>query len=254
MPLQIAERSGISPRFRAFESDSLVAHVDELIQFIDVAIAVTIQIDVGRDVERHHEGLGLGDNLLGGRAVRDRNRRGDFGRKVSLVPVEIVVAIDQDLGVEAGNDFRQTILREIGESEVFRALQVDSIITEGRTRIEDDDPGFAAHLEEGIEVDEPGGAVRLHLRHETLKILIADFCLGVVLRFLRCGLPTRHSPRQTLVAPFSIELSHQLGICGSRFPARPPNILVAHGSLGGGRLLGGCGVHDQKRQRCRRDQ
>ena len=95
----------------SFKQGGIKVNRNQLRKLIHVFIAVAVQIDVSRDIQGKCKGLLIFEKQL---------RRSGFGWKIVQVIIEIVVAVNQNSRVEGRDDFREVILREIGEIEVNR--------------------------------------------------------------------------------------------------------------------------------------
>ena len=68
-------------------------------QLINVAIAISIEVDIGGNVERHHERL-FWDRELRSDGSGWSGRQHNFRGKIVLVAFKIIVTVDQYRGVE----------------------------------------------------------------------------------------------------------------------------------------------------------
>lgn len=154
-------------------------------EFVNIPVSVAIQIDVGRDVQCHHERLLLGRKLPHGRGIRGRTGQGHLRGKVRLVAVKVVVAVNQDLRVERRNDPGEIVLGEICECQVLGPLEVDALEAKGRSGIQNEDARLLAHGEESVQVDESAGAVGLDFPDKLREVVKAYFRLGIFLLLCR---------------------------------------------------------------------
>ena len=146
-----------------FELDPRVVHIDQLSQLVHIPVPVSIQIDIGRDIERHHPWFFLGLKLNRQGVTRPATaRRGNFGREVRLVALKVIVAIDEDPRVETWDDLPQVLLGEIGETQMLGSLDMDAVVAKIRPRIKDDRTRVLAHLQERVKIDQPLRSVRLN--------------------------------------------------------------------------------------------
>src|SRR3954466_8242521 len=83
------------------------AHVDQGRELVDVTVAVVVERDVSRKVERRAELL-LGERLW----------------RVS----EVVVAVDKDARLLVGQRTRQRADRDVREAQIDRALDVELVV------------------------------------------------------------------------------------------------------------------------------
>src|SRR5438132_2308454 len=90
--------------------------VDERRELIDIAVAVVVQRDVGRKIER---------------------RRRHLRRKRAFRVGEVVVAIDEDARGLVGDGPGEALERDVGEAQVGRALDVQLVEFLPAARIED---------------------------------------------------------------------------------------------------------------------
>jgi hypothetical protein len=132
------------------------------VQLIDVPVAIAIEIDVGGNIEGHHEGLFLVFELKGRgnfTGLFDHGRHDHFRGKIDLVALKIVIAVDENRGVKRRNNPGEVTLGEVGKIQVLGSFEVDPVIAEFGAGIENDNTLLLAHFQKGIEVDEPFGPV-----------------------------------------------------------------------------------------------
>src|SRR3954451_18417943 len=103
------------------------AHVDQGRELVYVPVAVVVERDVSRKVERRAELL-LGERLW---------RVG-----------EVVVAVDQDASVLVGQRARQRADGDVREAQVDRALHVELVVLLTAARIQHYRARLAAHADE----------------------------------------------------------------------------------------------------------
>lgn len=179
-------RSFIFAHHCALELDPRVGHLDQLTEFIDVLVAIPIEIDVSRYVKRQLDRFVLRCYLGCKAAIATWPSRRGLRRKIDLVAVEVVVAIDQNGGLRCGDHTSKIGLGKVGKTQVLGTLDVNPLITKRGSCIENDHVGLFAHLEELIQAQDPRAAMGFDLGNQFLEVFVADSGLGV---FTHASLP-----------------------------------------------------------------